>query len=51
MSATLDKIIEEVRALSPDEQRRLREMPDEEARSVEQSERGRLATSIRGEYS
>lgn len=35
MSATLDRIIEEVRKLSPDEQQRLREMLDREARTIE----------------
>ena len=46
MSATLDKIIEEVRALSPEEQQRLREMLDEEGRE----RRNQLAASIRGKY-
>jgi hypothetical protein len=46
MSATLDKIIEEVRALSPAEQQQLREMLNEETRE----QRGRLAQSIRGKY-
>ncbi len=35
MSATLDKIIEEVRTLSPDEQQQLREVLDREARTAE----------------
>lgn len=35
MSATLDRIIEEVRQLTPDEQQRLREMLDREARTIE----------------
>lgn len=35
MSATLDRIIEEVRALSPEEQRQLRELLDREARTAE----------------
>ena len=35
MSATLDKIIEEVRTLTPDEQQQLREMLDREARTAE----------------
>jgi hypothetical protein len=46
MSAILDKIIEEVRALSPEEQQQLREMLDEEGRE----RRNRLAASIRGKY-
>ncbi len=50
MSATLDRIIEEVRALSPEEQRQLRELLDGEARKTEQEERNRLAASIRGKY-
>lgn len=50
MSATLDRIIAEVRALSPDEQRQLRELLDREARPAEQDERNRLAESIRGKY-
>lgn len=50
MSTTLDKIIEEVRALSPEEQRQLREMLDGEARSAEQEERNRLSSRIRGKY-
>ena len=50
MSATLDKIIEEIRALPPDEKRRLRELLDGEARAVEQEERNRLAAGIRGKY-
>jgi hypothetical protein len=43
MSATLDKIIEEVRTLSPDEQRQLRELLERETRPA-------LARSIRGKY-
>lgn len=35
MSATLDRIIEEVRALSPDEQQQLRELLEREARTAE----------------
>ena len=35
MSATLDRIIEEVRALSPDEQQQLREVLEREARTAE----------------
>lgn len=35
MSTTLDKIIEEVRALTPDEQQQLRELLDREARTAE----------------
>jgi hypothetical protein len=35
MSATLDKIMEEVRALAPEEQQQLREMLDRETRTLE----------------
>ncbi len=50
MSVTLDKIIEEVRQLPPDEQRQLRAVLDQEAQSTEQAERNRIAHSIRGKY-
>jgi hypothetical protein len=50
MSATLDKIIEEVRALSPEEQQQLREMLDREAHASEQSRRAALSRTIRGKY-
>jgi hypothetical protein len=43
MSATLDRIIEEVRALPADEQRQLRELLERETRPA-------LARSIRGKY-
>lgn len=49
MSATLDRIIEEVRQLPPDEQQRLREVLDREARTAElrriQSKYAHLTTS------
>lgn len=47
MSATLDKIVEEFRALEPEEQGQLLEMLEREKRS---SERAALARSIRGKY-
>lgn len=50
VSTALDKIIEEVRALSPEEQKLLREMLDQEMRTAEQERRDRLAASIRGKY-
>lgn len=50
MSATLDKIIEEVRSLSPQELSQLREFLDKEAREARQLERDRLASTIRGKY-
>jgi len=46
MNATLNKIIEEVRALSPEEQQQLRELLDKEG----QERRNHLAESIRGKY-
>ncbi len=50
MSAVLDKILEEVRSLSPEEQRKLREALDQHMLPSEQAERDRLASSIRGKY-
>jgi hypothetical protein len=50
MSATLDKIIEEVRALSPEEQQQLREMLERETHNSEQEKRAALSRSIRGKY-
>ncbi len=47
MSVTLDRIIEEVRQLPPDEQRQLREMLE---RDSEQSRRATLSHTIRGKY-
>jgi hypothetical protein len=49
-SRTLEEIIKEAKALSPDEQRQLREALEKEPHSAEQSERDRLATAIRGKY-
>ncbi|HJQ33547.1 MAG TPA: hypothetical protein VJ866_15285 [Pyrinomonadaceae bacterium] len=43
MSTTLDRIIEEVRSLNPEEQRQLREMLEREARTAE-------LRRIRGKY-
>jgi hypothetical protein len=51
VSTTLDRIIEEVRALPPDEQKVLREMLDKEWRAAEQSRRLALSRTIRGKYS
>ena len=50
MSATLDRIIEEVRALAPEEKRRLREALDAEANAGAPTERDKLAIQIRGKY-
>lgn len=51
MSHVLDKIIEEVRALSPDEQQLLREMLDREQHDAERARRADLSRQIRGKYS
>lgn len=50
MSTTLDRIIEEVRALPPDEQKVLRELLDKESRDSEQARRIALSRTIRGKY-
>ncbi|MDQ3254549.1 MAG: hypothetical protein M3R15_11680 [Acidobacteriota bacterium] len=50
MSATLDRIIEEVRQLPPEEQQQLREILDTEIYTSEQERRIRLSESIRGKY-
>jgi hypothetical protein len=50
MSAILEKIMQEVRLLSPEELRELREMIDREARSQEQVEREQTLRRIRGKY-
>ena len=47
---TLEQVIEEAKSLTPEEQRQLREALDTQAHSVEQAERDRLASSIRGKY-
>jgi hypothetical protein len=49
-SRSLEEIIEEVKTLSPDEQRQLREALAKESGSAEQLEREQLANSIRGKY-
>jgi hypothetical protein len=49
-NVTLEKIIEEVKALSPEEQSQLREMLNAEANATKQPERARLVKSIRGKY-
>jgi regulator of replication initiation timing len=48
--ANLEQIIEEAKSLTLEEQRQLREALDKEARTAEQEERDRLASSIRGKY-
>ena len=57
MSATLDRIIEEIQQLSPDEQRQLREILNREPHepstgtlTPEQQRRADLIRSIRGKY-
>lgn len=57
MSQALDRIIEEVRQLSPDEQERLREMLNRkqhlfasDTHTDEQARRADLIRSIRGKY-
>ena len=50
MSATLDKIIEEIRALPPEEQRRLLEMLEQERPGSERARRAALSRSIKGKY-
>jgi len=50
MSATLDKIMEEVRALTPDEQRQLRELLERETNHSERSRRAALSRAVRGKY-
>ena len=49
-NANLEKIIEDVRALTPDEQRELREMLNREAMSEEHARRAAIVKSIRGKY-
>ncbi len=50
MSTTLDKIIEEVQKLPPDEKRQLRELLNDETRDSEQARRVALSRTIRGKY-
>lgn len=50
MSPLLEKIIEEVKTLTPEEQQQLRELLNGQPDSGEQAERDRLASSIRGKY-
>lgn len=50
MSTTLDKIIEEVQKLLPDEKRQLRELLNDETRDSEQARRIALSRTIRGKY-
>lgn len=50
MSATLDKIIEEVRTLTPEERQQLLELLEHETHSSDQSRRETLSRTIRGKY-
>ena len=49
-ASILEKIMQEVRTLSPEELRELREMIDREARSQEQVRREEALRRIRGKY-
>jgi hypothetical protein len=50
MSATLDKFVEEFRALPPEERQRLLEMLERESPDPERARRAALAGQIRGKY-
>ena len=50
MSATLDKFVEEFRALPPEEQQQLLEMLEQESPDPERARRAALARQIRGKY-
>jgi len=50
VSATLDRIIEEVKALPPAERQQLRQLLDDEADNNERARRASLARAIRGKY-
>jgi hypothetical protein len=50
VSATLDKIIEEVRTLTPEERQQLLELLEHETHGSEQSRRDALSRTIRGKY-
>ena len=49
-SANLERILDEVRALTPDEKRNLREALDEALEADERARREVLVRSIRGKY-
>jgi hypothetical protein len=50
MSATLDKFVEEFRALPPEERQRLLEILERESPNPERARRAALASQIRGKY-
>jgi hypothetical protein len=50
MSATLDKFVEEFRALPPEEQQQLLEMLEQESPDPERARRAALARQLRGKY-
>lgn len=50
MSATLDKIIKEVRTLTPEQRQQLLEMLEQESPNSERARRAALARQIRGKY-
>jgi hypothetical protein len=49
-SVTLEKVLEDVRALTPDERRQLRELLNEETLTMERTERETLLRRIQGKY-
>lgn len=50
MSATLDKFVEEFRALAPEEQQQLLEMLERERPGSARARRAALASQLRGKY-
>jgi hypothetical protein len=50
MSATLDRIYEEIQQLPPDEQQQLKARLNQKTNDAEQSRRAALSSSIRGKY-
>lgn len=50
MSRALERLIAEVKRLSPDEQKVLREALDEEASAVERERRRAISRQVRGKY-
>jgi hypothetical protein len=50
MSATIDRIVEEFRGLSLDEQQRLLERLEQETHASERARRAELSRQIRGKY-
>lgn len=50
MSATLDKFVEEFRALAPEQQQQLLEMLERERLGLERARRAALSRRVRGKY-